>query len=130
MNTILNFMKRNYKILLAVVLVSATLFAFKLKSEVDSNPDKDKLLLELLTFVLEKGHYSPAAIDDSFSKGLYKDYVGALDPSKRFFLQSDIDEFSKYETELDDQLINKDLTFFNLSYDRLMKRMEESKGIY
>jgi carboxyl-terminal processing protease len=123
-------MKRNYKILLAVVLVSATLFAFKLKSEVDSNPDKDKLLLELLTFVLEKGHYSPAAIDDSFSKGLYKDYVRALDPSKRFFLQSDIDEFSKYETELDDQLINKDLTFFNLSYDRLMKRMEESKGIY
>jgi carboxyl-terminal processing protease len=123
-------MKRNYKILLAIVLVSATLFAFKLKSEVDPNPDKDKLLLELLTFVLEKGHYSPATIDDTFSKGLYKDYVGALDPSKRFFLQSDIDEFSKYETELDDQLINKDLTFFNLSYDRLMKRMEESKGIY
>jgi hypothetical protein len=28
-------------------------FAFKLKSEVDPNPDKDKLL-ELLTFVLEK----------------------------------------------------------------------------
>jgi carboxyl-terminal processing protease len=52
MNTILNFMKRNYKILLAIVLLSATLFAFNLKS--DSNPDKDKLLLELLTFVLEK----------------------------------------------------------------------------
>jgi carboxyl-terminal processing protease len=62
------------------------------------------------------------------SKGLYKDYVGALDPSKRFFLQSDIDEFSKYETELDDQLINKDLTF-QFVYDRLMKRMEE-RGIY
>jgi carboxyl-terminal processing protease len=46
-------MKRNI-ILLAIVLVSATLFAFKLKSEVDPNPDKDKLLLELLTFVLEK----------------------------------------------------------------------------
>jgi carboxyl-terminal processing protease len=58
-----------------------------------------------------KGHYSPATIDDAFSKGVYKDYVQALDPSKRFFLQSDIDEFSKFETELDDQLINKDLTF-------------------
>jgi carboxyl-terminal processing protease len=67
-------MKRNYKILLAIVLVSATLFAFKLKSEVDPNPDKDKLLLNY--FVLEKGHYSPATIDDTFSKGLYKDYVG------------------------------------------------------
>ena len=27
-------------------------------------------------------------------------------------------------------MINKDLTFFNLTYDRLMKRMEESKSIY
>ncbi|MFT7335095.1 MAG: carboxyl-terminal processing protease [Porticoccaceae bacterium] len=130
MNTIIEFMKRNYKILLAVVVLSVTLFAFKIKSGVDSNPDKDKLLLELLTFVIEKGHYDPAIIDDKFSKGIYKDYVQALDPSKRFFLQSDIDEFSKYETELDDQLMNKDLTFFSLTYDRLMKRMEESKKIY
>ncbi len=123
-------MKRNYKILLAVTVLSVTLFAFKIKSGVDSNPDKDKLLLELLTFVIEKGHYDPAAIDDDFSKGIYKDYVQALDPSKRFFLQSDIDDFSKFETELDDQLMNKDLTFFSLTYDRLMKRMEESKKIY
>ncbi len=123
-------MKRNYKILLAVVILSVTLFAFKIKSGVDSNPDKDKLLLELLTFVIEKGHYDPATIDDKFSKGIYKDYIQALDPSKRFFLQSDIDEFSKYETELDDQLINKDLTFFSLTYDRLMKRMDDSKKIY
>lgn len=123
-------MKRNYKILLAIVVLSVTLFAFKMKSGVDSNPDKDKLLLELLTFVIEKGHYDPAAIDDTFSKGIYKDYIQALDPSKRFFLQSDIDEFSKFETELDDQLLNKDLTFFSLTYDRLMKRMEESKKIY
>ena len=130
MNTIIDFMKRNYKILLAIVFLSATLFAFNIKSGSEPDPDKDKLLLELLTFVIEKGHYNPAMIDDAFSKGIYKDYVQALDPSKRFFLQSDIDEFSKFETDLDDELINKDLTFFNLTYDRLMKRMEESKKIY
>ena len=123
-------MKRNYKILLAVVFLSVTLFAFKIKSSNESDPEKDKLLLELLTFVIEKGHYNPAAIDDAFSKGVYKDYIQALDPSKRFFLQSDIDEFSKYETELDDALMNKDLTFFNLTFDRLMKRMGESKKLY
>ena len=98
------------------------------KNRVD--PERDKLLLELLTFVIEKGHYNPAVIDDNFSKGVYKDYIAALDPSKRFFLQSDINEFSKFELELDDQLINKDLTFFNLTYDRLMLRMEESKKIF
>ena len=130
MDTIINFMKRNYKIILAVVLLSATLFAFKINSTKSVDPEKDKMLLELLTFVIEKGHYSPATIDDTFSKGIYKDYIEALDPSKRFFLQSDIDEFSKFETQLDDQLQNKDLTFFNLTYDRLMKRMDEGKKLY
>ena len=130
MDTIINFMKRNYKILLTVVLLSVTLFAFNINSSKSVDSEKDKMLLELLTFVIEKGHYSPAAVDDAFSKGIYKDYIEALDPSKRFFLQSDIDEFSKYETELDNQLLNKDLTFFNLTYERLMKRMEEGKKLY
>jgi carboxyl-terminal processing protease len=130
MDTIINFMKRNYKIILAVVLLSVSLFAFKMNSTKSVDPEKDKMLLELLTFVIEKGHYSPATIDDAFSKGVYKDYIQALDPSKRFFLQSDIDEFSKYETELDDELLNKDLTFFELSYNRLMKRMDEGKKLY
>lgn len=130
MNSIISFMKRNYKILIAVVCLSATLFAFNINSKKAIDPEKDKLLLELLTFVIEKGHYSPAVVDDNFSKGVYKDYIAALDPSKRFFLQSDINEFSKFELELDNQLKDKDLTFFNLTYDRLMLRMEESKKIY
>ena len=130
MDTIINFMKINYKILIAVVLLSVTLFAFKINSDRSDDPEKGKMLLELLTFVIEKGHYDPAKIDDTFSKGIYKDYIEALDPSKRFFLQSDIDEFSKYETLLDDQLLNKELTFFNLTYNRLMKRMLEGKGFY
>lgn len=132
MNTIIDYMKRNYKILLVIACLSVTLLAFKINTGNgdETNPDKDKLLLELLTFVIEKGHYSPATIDDNFSKGVYKDYIEALDPSKRFFRQSDIDEFSKYETQLDNQLLNKDLTFFDLTYTRLIKRMEESKAIY
>jgi carboxyl-terminal processing protease len=130
MNTIITFMKRNYKILLVVTFLSLSLLAFKSNYANSTDPDKDKLLLELLSFVLEKGHYSPVAMDDEFSKGVYKDYIEALDPSKRFFLQSDIDEFSKYELQLDDELQNKDLTFFDLTYTRLMQRMEESKAIY
>jgi carboxyl-terminal processing protease len=123
-------MKRNYKILLIIVALSVGLWSFMPKQKMSSDPEKDKLLLELLTFVIEKGHYNPAAIDDAFSKGVYKDYLNALDPSKRFFLQSDIDEFAKFETKLDDQIKEKDLAFFDLTYNRLMQRMEESKGYY
>lgn len=122
-------MKRHYKILLVVVVTSIGLWSFVPKGN-SGDPEKDKLLLELLTFVIEKGHYSPADIDDNFSKGVYKDYIAALDPSKRFFLQSDIDEFSKYETKIDDEINDKDLTFFDLTYNRLMKRMAESKEFY
>jgi len=132
MNAIIEFMKRNYKILIAVLCLSLTLFAFKINADktIDPDPNRDKTLLELLAFVIEKGHYSPAEINDEFSKGIFKDYIDALDPSKRFFIQSDIDEFRQYELMLDDQFLNKDLTFFNLTYTRLMKRMEESKKRY
>ncbi len=123
-------MGRNYKRIITMVCLSVTLSAFSINTNKSIDPEKDKILLELLTFIIEKGHYNPAKIDDNFSKGIYKDYIAALDPSKRFFLQSDINEFSKFELELDDQLNNKDLTFFNLTYDRLMLRMEESKKIF
>ena len=122
MNAIIQFMKRHYKILLIVVVLSVGLWSFMPKLSV-SDPEKDKTLIELLTFVLEKGHYNPAVIDDSFSKQVYTEYINALDPSKRFLLQSDIDEFAKYETRIDDAIRNKDLTFFDLTYNRLVKRM-------
>ncbi len=129
MNTILQFMKRNYKVLLAVLAISIGLWSFIPKAN-QGDPEKDKLLIELLTYVLEKGHYHPKAFDDNLSKGVYKDYIEALDPSKRYFLQSDIDEFSKYELKIDDQILNKDLTFFDLTYNRLLQRIKESKSIY
>jgi carboxyl-terminal processing protease len=128
MNTIIQFMKRHYKILLAVVALSIGLWSFMPKETVD--PEKDKTLLELLQFVIERGHYNPAKIDDAFSKGVYKEYINALDPSKRFFLQSDIEEFAKYETSIDDEIKSQKLTFFDLTYNRLMKRMTESKDFY
>ena len=130
MHTLIQFMKRNYKVLLLIVAISLGLFAFTSSLKPKGDPEKDKMLLELLTFVIERGHYDPAVIDDKFSKGIYKDYIEALDPSKRFFLQSDIDEFAPFETQLDDQIKNKDLSFFNLTYARLMQRIQESKQFY
>jgi len=121
-------MKRNYKIVIVIVALSVALWSFIPKEKND--PEKDKLLLELLSFVISKGHYDPKAIDDNFSKSVYKDYLLAMDPSKRFFLQSDIDEFAKYELEIDDEIKNKDLTFFDLTYNRLLERMQESKKFY
>lgn len=130
MNPIIHYMRKNFKIILIVLVVSLSLFAFQAALKPKGDPEKDKMLLELLTFVIERGHYDPALIDDNFSKGVFKDYIEALDPSKRFFIQSDYDEFLAYETKIDDLIKSKDLSFFNLTYDRLIKRLGESKSFY
>ncbi|MCK5907309.1 MAG: tail-specific protease, partial [Flavobacteriales bacterium] len=75
-------------------------------------PDKDRVLLELVQYVLEEGHYSPSNIDNDFSLSFYNDFIKNLDYSKRYFLQSDIDEFHPFNTLIDDQLKFGDLTFF------------------
>ena len=124
----MQLMKKNLKILLLAVFVAAASCSFTTKSFDD--PDKDKLLIDLITYVLEKGHYEAAEINDEFSKEVYRKFVDGLDPVKRFFLASDIEEFSAYEFEIDDQIKAKDLTFFNLVYNRLDKRMDEAKDLY
>ena len=122
-------MKRNYRVLLVVGILAAGLWSF-IPSKKASGDDKDKMLIELLSFVLEKGHFSPIELNDDFSKKAYASYIESLDPTKRYFIQSDINEFQKYETSIDDMIRNKDLSFFDLTYKRLMQRMKESKVIY
>lgn len=131
MNAILRYMKRNYKILAIVAVLAVALWSFiPRQKEIVSDPEKDKLLIELLTFVVEKGHFEPGEINDEFSKGVYKSYLESIDPSKRFFIQADIDEFSKYENQIDDMINTRDLTFFDITNSRLIKRINEAEGFY
>jgi len=125
----IEFMKRNYKVLLVVGIVVAGLWSF-IPSKKITGDDKDKMLIDLLSFVLNKGHFSPIEINDDFSKKTYAAYIESLDPTKRYFIQSDIAEFQKYELAIDDMIKSKDLVFFDLTYKRLMQRMKESKVIY
>jgi carboxyl-terminal processing protease len=129
MKNIIEFMKRNYRVLLVVGILAAGLWSF-IPSKKASGDDKDKMLIELLSFVLEKGHFSPIELNDNFSKKAYASYIESLDPTKRYFIQSDINEFQKYENSIDDMIKSKDLAFFDLTYKRLMQRMKESKDIY
>ena len=70
-------------------------------------------------------HYSPKAINDAYSKDVYVKYFEMVDPAKRYFLQSDMNEFSKHETKLDDYLNQGDLTFFKLTNSRILQRVDE-----
>jgi carboxyl-terminal processing protease len=130
MNQLLLFMKKNYKIILLLVLLSLSFVAFRAFDKEENDPEKDKILLELLTYVLERGHYSPKQIDDAYSEKVYADYLEAMDPFKRFFLQEDVQKMDAYKFQLDDMFFNKDLTFFQMSYDIYLKRMEDGQKFY
>src|SRR5690554_816228 len=124
----MRILKKNFKVLFLAVFVAVASCSFTTKEFND--PDRDKLLLNVITYVLERGHYEPRDIDDAFSKEVYKNYINGLDPLKRYFIASDIEEFSQYEDQIDDQLKTKDLTFFNLVYERMLERMADVKEIY
>ncbi|NQX86686.1 MAG: carboxy terminal-processing peptidase [Flavobacteriaceae bacterium] len=121
-------MKRRYNILLLTLLLAFASCGFTTKNIDDSN--KDKALLQLIRLVLEDGHFSPKELNDTFSEGVFRDYIDQLDPFRRYFLASDIKEFEAYKDRIDDQLKAYDLTFFNLTHKRLLQRMEASKAIY
>ena len=121
-------MKRNLVYISIVLLVAVASCSFTNKSF--ENDDKDKLLLDLITYVLEKGHYEPKEINDDFSVSVFEDFIDVIDPTKRYFLASDIADFEQYKFQIDDQIKNTDITFFNVVYARLMERMEDAKEIY
>ncbi len=92
--------------------------------------DKDKLLVQLISYVLDEGHFVKKEINDDFSRKVFNEYLNILDPYKRYFYKSDIEEFKKYKDQLDDKFINAEIDFFDLTYNRGQKRFNESKLIY
>ena len=121
-------MKKQYKIILPIIIVAGMLFGFQIANKPD--PEKDKVLIGLVRYALKQGHYEPHLINDDFSEKVFTDFIDALDPYKRFFVQSDIEEFSKYKTLIDDQIKSEDLTFYNVVMKRLDQRMLESQNYY
>ena len=93
-------------------------------------PNKDKLLVDLVSYVLDKLHYDPKIINDDFSINVYEDFIDAVDSQKRFLLKSDIELFSQYRLLIDDQIKSSDITFFNIVYETLERRMDEVESFY
>src|SRR5690606_14974461 len=123
-----NMLKRNYKVLVVLLLLAFASCSFTTKTFND--PDKDKLLIQVITYVLQQGHFDPIAMDDAFSEELFSGYLQNLDPAKRYFYESDYKDFEKFKTTIDDQLKVSDITFFNITYQRLMQRISEAKEVY
>lgn len=75
-------------------------------------------------------HYHGQKINDELSERYLATYIEMLDPLKSYFLQSDINEFSQWQTKLDDLARRGDVspgfTMFNRLRSQAVKQLEEN----
>lgn len=124
--------KLNVKItilLLAISLQSVNLFANN-TSFSNNDPEKDKVLVYVLKNILTRGHFVIKEMNDDFSAKVFENFIDGLDPSKRYFTQQDIREFSKYKFSIDNQIMQDDVTFYNLVYNRFLSKIKNAKTYY
>jgi carboxyl-terminal processing protease len=96
----------------------------------DIQNNKEQILTQLVIHSLATWHYKPVQIDDRFSETAFKLYLKSLDPAKRFFYQSDVDDFARYQLQIDDQITACDSSFLDLTTSTWRKRVEEVQGFY
>jgi|TARA_B110000483_G_scaffold65828_1_gene82343 carboxyl-terminal processing protease len=120
---------KKIKFLLIATILTGIFYGFTLSSSI-INPEKDKLLLEVLAYVLERGHYDPETIDDAFSESVFMNYIESMDGQHRFFIQADLNNFNQYKTKLDDQIKGSELEFFDYTYQKYIQRQDQIKAFY
>ena len=130
MKILMNFLKNNFILAVFTLLVATASCSFTNNSIDPGDKEKEQLLVNLISHVLKRNHFSPADLTDDFSQDIFNNYIKDLDPGKRYFLQSDYEEFKTYEYLIDDQIRDSKVDLFNLTYDRLVQRQKESQKIF
>ncbi|GAK99196.1 MAG: carboxy terminal-processing peptidase [Nonlabens ulvanivorans] len=129
MKGLMNFIKNNVAIAILVLLAATASCSFT--KDIDpGDKDKEELLVNLISHVLQRNHYSPADLTDEFSQKVFKNYINDLDPAKRYFLESDYQEFANYEFLLDDEIRDSRVQLFTLTYERLEQRRKEAEKLF
>ena len=104
-----------------VVLLLAGCSA-KASRDFDDNPPQlsshHPMVASLVTTLLRYQHYEPREINDALSEAWMDNYLESLDFNRSIFLASDIAEFQRYTTALDDDVLSK------------KPQMEAATGIY
>ena len=118
---------QNYPRIFLFFLITVLLFGY---TKQNRDPKKDKLLIEIISYVIERGHYDPKQINDNFSENVYLNYLENLDGQHRFFLKNDVDTFKSFTYKIDDEIKNAQINFFDLTYNKLMQRMNEVENFY
>lgn len=131
MYQIVQFMIKRKWLTVSITAVFGLLFwAFTIQKEGDGEITKQQQLLISVGALLEQKHFSPKAINDAFSKEVFKNYIKELDAEKNIFIQADITSLKKFEVTIDDEIHGAAIQFFPAINAIYTKRLEEVVDIY
>jgi carboxyl-terminal processing protease len=91
----------------------------------DENPELTGDHVANITRMFLRSHYSRLGFDDAHSAAMLKAYEERFDPGRYYFLQSDIDEFGRYNDKLDDEIRRGDIDVAFLVYNRFLERVRQ-----
>jgi carboxyl-terminal processing protease len=121
----------NAYFLITVLLLNSFILKASTKNTFsNADPEKDKVIIYVLKNVLSRLHFVPKDFNDDLSEQIFTSFIDALDGSKRYFTQEDIKEFSQYKYQIDNQLLEDDLSFYNLVYGRFLEKTKNAKSYY
>lgn len=134
------------KLLIAAIIIIAANFLIIRSTQIFSGdrdlPDTSKVLQpekifseenQIINTILSRYHYNRFQLGDSLSSVIYDRYLKSLDPSRSYFIKSDIEEFEAYRYKIDDFLKLSELDpcykIFNRFKDRLNERINFVQNI-
>jgi carboxyl-terminal processing protease len=80
-------------------------------------------IARVLTELLGRIHYAQQPLDDAMSARFLERLLDELDPQRLFFFQTDLAEFDKYRTSLDDLTKQGDVTPAQVIFGRFKERV-------
>jgi len=103
------------------LLCFLSVLSFKGVSQIPSSCEQALMI----TKSAEKFHYAPRPVDDKFSELVFDDFISSLDENGYVFNSTDIQQFKKYYTQIDDEILTQKCHFLDevskLYYKRLMQ---------
>ena len=132
--TVIEMLKRIFAITFTAAVLACTASP-KAQKPVEGiqniKPDEQQsLVAKEVVGLIENYNYKKIKLNDSISSIIFDRYIKALDPSKYYFLESDIKEFEANKTTLDDDLRIGDLSvpfyIFNVYQKRYNERVDYS----
>ena len=125
-------MRRISIIAILFLMVSAAYAAVDTDQALKIQPDMEhRYASNIATRFLTNYHYKRTRLDDGLSSDIFDSYLKLLDPSRVYFLASDIETFERYRKGLDDALRHSDLMpaydIFNIYTERVQQRVNYAR---